>query len=230
MTGDSFKEKQSSYPRVKAALADKEAELRGLFASKGLNYPPRRIYIRAFKQERALELWIEEKPGSRYRLLKKYSFCTSSGGPGPKREIGDGQIPEGFYYVDRFNPVSNFHLSLGLNYPNESDRILGVQGRLGGDIFIHGGCASIGCVPITDEGIKELYIIAVQAHSAGQTRIPAHIFPRRFVGSNADVKPRSGESETTRELWNSLRRGFEYFETHRRPPQVTVDRRGRYVL
>ncbi len=44
---------------------------------------------------------------------------------GPKRMQGDYKVPEGFYYINEFNPKSSFHLSLGLNYPNASDRILG---------------------------------------------------------------------------------------------------------
>ncbi len=45
---------------------------------------------------------------------------------GPKTNAGsDYQVPEGFYYINEFNPKSSFHLSLGLNYPNASDRILG---------------------------------------------------------------------------------------------------------
>ena len=77
------------------------------------------------------------------------------GQPWPQATQGDSQVPEGFYHMDRFNPLSNFHLSLGVSYPNQSDRILGASGRLGGDIFIHGDCVTIGCVPITDEGIRE---------------------------------------------------------------------------
>jgi murein L,D-transpeptidase YafK len=95
--------------------------------------------------------------------IKTYTVCATSGLIGPKRMQGDLQIPEGFYYIDRFNPYSNFYLSLGINYPNTSDRILGDKNNLGGDIFIHGDCVTIGCLPITDSEIKELYIFCVEA-------------------------------------------------------------------
>ena len=71
-----------------------------------------------------------------------------SGTMGPKRLQGDYQVPEGFYYINEFNPNSNYHLHLGLNYPNASDKILSDSLRPGGDIYIHGSCVSIGCIPL----------------------------------------------------------------------------------
>lgn len=47
-----------------------------------------------------------------------------SGSIGPKRSEGDNQVPEGFYYINEFNSRSNYHLALGLNYPNASDKVL----------------------------------------------------------------------------------------------------------
>ncbi|HET9532720.1 MAG TPA: L,D-transpeptidase family protein, partial [Blastocatellia bacterium] len=149
----------------------------------------------------------------RFQMVKQYAFCASSGGLGPKRRQGDGQIPEGFYHIDRFNPVSNFHLSLGINYPNRSDRILGGAGRMGGDIFIHGGCATIGCVPITDDGIKELYIVAVAARSYGQSAIPVHIFPTKLdsAGMKRLERKFNGEARLL-DFWLNLKLGFDFFE------------------
>ena len=95
-----------------------------------------RIYLRAFKDEKKIELWAKNFTDSKYKLIKVYKICRTSGDLGPKREQGDRQIPEGFYHINRFNPYSNFLLSLGLNYPNKSDRILGEKGNLGNDIFI----------------------------------------------------------------------------------------------
>jgi murein L,D-transpeptidase YafK len=163
--------------------------------------------------------------------LKEYPFCNSSGALGPKRRQGDGQIPEGFYHIDRFNPLSNFHLSLGINYPNQADRIRGGSGDLGGDIFIHGGCVTIGCVPITDELIKEVYLIAVEAKTAGQGRIPVHIFPARMGAKG--MRQLEGAASGNQELldfWRNLKSGYDSFEQNRRLPSVTVDRQGRYVV
>ncbi|MCI0488883.1 MAG: hypothetical protein L0229_20010 [Blastocatellia bacterium] len=230
-SAQSFKAQQLKYSRVKNALAEKEALIKEMFRRKKLPYPPTKIFIRIFKRERIVEVWAGRSRESQLEMLKAYNFCATSGSLGPKRRMGDGQIPEGFYYIDRFNPVSNFHLSLGVNYPNQSDRTLGVKGRLGGDIFIHGDCVTIGCVPITDDGIKELYLIAVEARSSGRSRIPVHIFPSRFDRNGMkQLESYSLNNETLRNFWMNLKEGYDFFERHRRLPTITVDQRGRYIV
>src|SRR5207244_11578237 len=95
----------------------------------------------------------------------------------PKRRFGDEQVPEGFYELDWFNPQSNFYLSLHINYPNASDRILSSRQNPGGDIFLHGNCASIGCIPVTDDGIKAVYWLAVLVHNQNQQHLPIEFYP-----------------------------------------------------
>jgi murein L,D-transpeptidase YafK len=70
--------------------------------------------------------------------------------------------------------------SLGLNYPNASDRLLSDSLQPGGDIYIHGSCVTTGCIPITDGQIEELYVLTAYAKNRGQDFIPVHIFPVRF--------------------------------------------------
>src|SRR5690606_17823468 len=82
--------------------------------------------------------------------------------------------------INHFNPVSNFYLSLGVSYPNASDRILSDRAAPGGAIYVHGNCVTLGCIPITDDKIKELYVMAVEAKNNGQQKIPIHIYPRRL--------------------------------------------------
>jgi len=230
-SAQNFKAQQSRYPRVKAAMAEKEPSIKLLFRQKKIPFPPSRIFLRAFKREQSLELWASRTASGEFEFLKEYRFCASSGTLGPKRRQGDSQIPEGFYRIDRFNPVSNFHLSLGVNYPNKSDRIIGGNGNLGGDIFIHGDCVTIGCIPITDEWIKELYLIAVETKSAGQTNIPVHIFPAKLDSKGIARLEREFASNTDIwRFWMNLKEGYDYFEKHRRLPAITVDRRGRYII
>lgn len=123
----------------------------------------RPIVIIGVKDEQRLELWKETEPG-RLNLLKSYPFAGSSGQAGPKLERGDGQIPEGIYEITSLNPNSFFHLSLRLSFPNEFDRqMAAADGRtdLGDDIFIHGSHATVGCIPIGDDAIEEVfYLIA----------------------------------------------------------------------
>src|SRR5438094_7344225 len=64
------------------------------------------------------------------------------------------------------NPNSVAHLSLALDYPNDYDRTRAAEdGRdtLGGDIMIHGGSMSSGCVAIGDEAAEELFVLAADA-------------------------------------------------------------------
>jgi murein L,D-transpeptidase YafK len=230
-TPDTFKLQQMRFQRVREASNLKEASLRQLFAKRKLDYPPSRLLIRAFKRERLLQVWVGDAGASPLSLAAEYRFCATSGTLGPKRRMGDNQIPEGFYVIDRFNPVSNYHLSLGVNYPNASDRILGAKGRLGGDIFIHGGCATIGCIPITDDGIRELYLLAIEARSAGRADIQVHIFPSQMNerGMTQLRREYAGDARLI-EFWENLKPGYDLFEKNRKPPLVTVDRGGKYLF
>jgi murein L,D-transpeptidase YafK len=226
----SFKTEQIKFSRVKAAFAEKELLLKESFKQKGLAYPPKRIFIRAFKREQILELWTAERDGGEFHLLKEYKICANSGVLGPKRKEGDRQVPEGFYFIDVFNPLSNYHLSMRVNYPNQSDRILGAGNRLGGDIYIHGNCVTIGCIPLTDEGIKELYPLAVEAKAAGQRAIPVHIFPARLNQEGMQRLKKDFADKALQDFWDNLIPGYDFFEKHHRLPTITVNRDGRYAI
>ncbi|MDR0660921.1 MAG: L,D-transpeptidase family protein [Prevotellaceae bacterium] len=171
----SFKERQKKYPRVRQAYADKEKVAEKSLADNGIKASTLQPHLRTFKQEKELQVWAKNKNDEKYTLIKTYKFRSLSGALGTRRKQGDRQVPEGFYRIDRFNPYSNFYLSLGISYPNKSDQVLGVKGKPGGDIFIHGDCATIGCIPITDDKIKELYVYCVEAKN-NNTLIPVTIF------------------------------------------------------
>jgi len=227
----SFRAEQRRYPRVRAAYAAVESRLRQRCDAAELPWPPRRIFLRAFKREGRLEVWGSASATSPFRLITAYAVCAASGTLGPKRHQGDRQVPEGVYQVDRFNPASRFHLSLGIDYPNRSDRIRKDRPDPGGDIFIHGSCVTIGCLPITDEKIRELYILAVEARHAGQRRIPVHIFPTRLDDAGwAWLQERYAQDPHRLAFWRELRPVFAYFERHRQVPRPVIDGQGRYVL
>lgn len=223
-----FKDEQMRFPRFSQASREKEASLRALFSRRGLRYPPEKIYLRAFKAEGVLELWAKPYGTEKYTLIKSYDVCMKSGELGPKRHAGDNQVPEGFYYIDRFNPESAYYLSLGLNYPNGHDR---QHGWDGGDIFIHGACITEGCIPITDDKIKELYLIAAEVRAGGQERIPVHVFPARMdeEGFRRLVLHYKGDRELAA-FWQNLKVGFDIFDKTRCVPEVGVDGEGRYVF
>lgn len=176
----SFIDFQKSFPRPADALKRKEDTLQRQFEEKGLKWPAKYVYLRSFKYDSQLEVWVKNELSEPFKLFKKYRVCALAGTLGPKRIEGDYQVPEGFYYINEFNPRSSYHLSLGLNYPNESDKMLSDAIMPGGGIFIHGSCVTVGCIPLTDDKIEEVYIVAAHAKDEGQEFIPVHIFPVRY--------------------------------------------------
>ncbi len=222
---------QRASPKLGDLLHRKEDTLMKQFKEKGLVWPARFVYIRSFKYDSQLEVWVKATQQERYKLFKTYKICAMAGTLGPKRMQGDYQVPEGFYYINEFNPRSEYHLSLGLNYPNASDRMLSDSTQPGGQIFIHGSCVTTGCIPITDGQIEELYILCSYAKDMGQDFIPVHIFPVNFNN------PRSVDylnkylltfSEYT-PFAKSMRSAFYYFEKYREVPFVMVNGKGEYV-
>ena len=229
LTLSDFKSEQLKNSRVKAAYQEKEGSAQSLLENHGIKINTIEIFIRAFKKEKVLELWGKNQADEKFKVIKRYDFCESSGELGPKRRQGDWQIPEGFYTIDRFNPWSKFHLSLGINYPNRSDRILADKQDPGGDIFIHGNCVTIGCIPITDDKIKELYLFAVEAKNNGQDRIPVHIFPGRLGREEFEkLREEYAKDKELIDFWTNLEEGYTYFEKSRVLPQITVSKDGAY--
>src|SRR5689334_6638384 len=117
----SFKETQRTHSHVKTAYAEKESDIKKYFSDQKISFEKFTVFLRAFKKEEKLEVWVKEKGKQEFVLLQTYDFCTTSGVLGPKRIEGDRQIPEGVYQINHFNPLSSYYLSLGLNYPNASD-------------------------------------------------------------------------------------------------------------
>jgi murein L,D-transpeptidase YafK len=228
----SFIDYQRSFPRPQEAMDRKMEALRKQFVEKKLSWPARFIYLRSFKYDSQLEVWVKDKASDPFVHFKTYSICALAGSLGPKRVQGDFQVPEGFYYINEFNPNSNYYLSLGLNYPNASDKILSDALKPGGEIYIHGSCVTVGCIPITDQQIDELYVLATVARDQGQHYIPVHIFPCRF-----DV-PKSVEylNNLTREdlalksFSEKLEQAFIYFQRTKRLPVVMITEDGNYHI
>jgi len=229
ISAQTFYQKQVSTSRVKVAKKETDTSLKALFENKNLNYPPKEVFIRIFKEEFELELWTKNQDTKQYQLVKNFEVCSMSGELGAKRREGDSQVPEGFYYIDYYNPYSSYFLSVRINYPNKSDRILGYKPSLGNNICIHGDCVSIGCISITDPQIKELYWLLIQAKGQGQKNIPVHIFPNRLNKLNySKLQTDFKDSPEKLALWQNLKQGYAYFENLRKLPQITVDKKGLY--
>ena len=223
---------QRSFPVFNEALKRKEDTLMKQFEEKKLVWPAKYIYIRSFKYDSQLEVWVKQEKNDPFKLFKTYKICALAGTLGPKRLAGDYQVPEGFYYINEFNPRSNYHLSLGLNYPNISDRMLSDSLQPGGDIYIHGSCVTTGCIPITDTQIEELYILATQAKQMGEDFIPVHIFPVSFKTprSNYYLAMYQKDFPEYKRMADKLRQVYYYFEKHKNLPVIMVNEKGEYVF
>lgn len=214
----------SEPPRVVEARRAAEPELARLHRVAGV---PRGgvIFLRAFKREREVEVWVAPDSKTPMTRLEVIPVLAASGVLGPKSRQGDLQVPEGHYHIDRFNPQSRFLLSLGLNYPNASDRRrIANQDRergemtadLGGDIFIHGKQASIGCLALGDPAIQRLYVLAWDAHLAGQRKIPVAIYPFRFGKGWRSVR---AELPQWMPLWERMATASARFDRERLLPR-----------
>jgi murein L,D-transpeptidase YafK len=114
------------------------------------------------------------------QVLKEYDISLGFTAAGHKQFEGDGKTPEGAYYITHRNPRSDYHLSLGISYPNEADRAYASSKgkRPGGDIFIHGhtgykgnrGDWTAGCIAVRNREMEEIY-------SMVQPRTPIVIYP-----------------------------------------------------
>ncbi|MEH6772615.1 MAG: L,D-transpeptidase family protein [Cereibacter changlensis] len=102
------------------------------------------------------------------RVLKQYDVALGFMPVGHKQFEGDGKTPEGGYWIDRTNPDSKYHLSLGVSYPNvyDTEMALLANKKPGGDIFIHGAGKyrgsnkvdwTAGCIAVTNKEIEEIY-------------------------------------------------------------------------
>ncbi len=171
------------------------------------------VFIRIFKQESELELWMQRK--EQWVLLDIFGICRWSGSLGPKLKEGDRQSPEGFYNVrlGSLNPRSNFYQSFNLGFPNAFDR---AHGRTGSFLMVHGRCSSIGCYAMTDPGIEVIYALVEAALRAGQKSVPVHAFPFRMSEGNLR---RHAESRWI-DFWQDLKPAYDAFNVTGKVPRI----------
>jgi len=228
----SFIDYQRTYPTVATALKLKEDTLRNQFARAGLQWPVKQLYIRSFKYDSQMEVWVRSSNDSQFKLFKTYRVCAMAGAIGPKRLEGDYQVPEGFYNISEFNPRSSYHLSIGINYPNPSDRVLSDSLKPGGEIYIHGNCVTIGCIPLQNDQIEELYILAAMAKSQGQDFIPVHIFPIRYNNRKSFeyLARTTKDNQDLQRFAIRIKEVYDYFEEKKKLPLIFINKKGDYVV
>ena len=209
--------------RVAHAKAARKDTVIELFKQAGVTFPAKHVLFRVFKAERQFEVWAGDGEHELSRIAS-YGICAASGALGPKRNEGDRQVPEGFYEISYYHPTSAYYLAAMVNYPNASDKLRGGP-KPGSDILIHGHCASIGCIAMTDERIEEIYLIGWSAFMLGQ-KTHVHIFPSR----DFDGLLKNPRHEANHAFWQELRPGFDAFESTHRIPRIKVAKDGRYEL
>lgn len=203
---------------VEASLAHLTPELAPL----GLK-PGDPVFLRAFKEESELEIWMKPDQDPHYVLFKVHRLAASAGQAGPKLREGDGQAPEGFYSAkaSSMRPETRHYLGIDLGYPNEYDR---EQGRTGSDLLIHAGAGAGGAYALAPEAMNEVYALADAAFRGGQSDVAIHLFPFRLTDARMDkvwAKPSRWTDE-----WVKLKEGYDFFENVRQPPLVGVEGEG----
>jgi hypothetical protein len=125
-----------------------------------ISFPPTHLTLVVLKEEKRLEIWGADNQTNWYPI-GTYTVLAASGKEGPKRKRGDRQVPEGEYPITALNPQSSNHLSLKVGYPDAEDisHSKVPRKKMGGDIYIHGDDASIGCVAIGDAAIEEVFTL-----------------------------------------------------------------------
>lgn len=220
---------RSGFPRVEQAAKNTQPVLEKLALNQGLSLPLQNIFIRAFKEEKILEVWGSN--ANEWKLIKRYEICTVPGKIGPKIKQGDKQVPEGWYKIDSINPNSSFHLSLRINYPNAADSVRSKNEKdPGGDIFIHGDCYSVGCLPIQDEPMEEVFWLIVQSlYAFPHCEIPVLILPFDLNNEEKYSKYTNSFPQNI-SLWEELKSIQLYFEEFGLLPEVRVSEEGQYLI
>lgn len=223
----SFLKQQLKYPKVKQSYNEKWTAISANLKAKGIDSANYKILIRIFKEDKLLEVWLKNKKTDKYVLYGNYAICRNSGILGPKRQEGDYQVPEGFYTVNFFNAFSDYYLGMQINYPNQSDLILGKK-PYGGQIMIHGNCVTIGCIPITDDKIKEVYLLCLFSKGAGN-EVAVDCYPFKLDDKKLEAAKKTYDKNLIN-FWSNLKIVYDYFEQKHLLPVIRLDKNGAYEI
>ena len=199
--------------------------LRGQFTDLGLELGDP-VYMRVFKEESELEVWIKSRHELQYVLFKIFRLTHCAGKPGPKLREGDGQAPEGFYFASSgsMRPDTRHYLGIDLGFPNAYDK---ESGYTGSDLMIHGGANAAGAFALSPRDIEEVYTVVEASLEGGQKMTPINVFPFRMTDKRMD---QAWEwNPVCLYFWVNLKEGYDFFENVRQPPLVEMAS-GRYAF
>jgi murein L,D-transpeptidase YafK len=211
-----------------------------LIGDQGLVYSNIDMLLRVFKKDLNVSLWIRpHNTGQAYRMLKTYEITDSIVSMlGPKSILGDQLTPEGIYTLEFYPSFrwSDFYLAFKVSYPNDADeqrrRFWGIEGKAGGAINLHGCCVSIGCIPVGNPAIEELFFL-FRANQENGSEIPIHIFPFKFRTEQGRrlLKIYENSKKSYYDFWQGLIDIDEAFLLNKQIPLIKVDPiTGYYVL
>jgi murein L,D-transpeptidase YafK len=150
-----------------------------------ITFPVANARIVVKKKERQLTLFSGDKS------LKTYRIALGRNPAGAKESKSDGRTPSGDYYICTRQDGSQYHLFLGLNYPNAQDAEKGWKAKrineatykamaqaeenrkapdwttpMGGAIGIHGRGSkrdwTLGCIALEDSDVEEIWVATAQ--------------------------------------------------------------------
>ena len=189
-------------------LTSKQKLFRHLADSKFIRYP-KKLTLIGLKHEKVLEVWGEDR--GKQHLITTYPFTAFSGILGPKFKEGDRQIPEGIYGISHLNPKSKFHLSMRVTYPNAFDKKMAKKEKrtnLGGEIMIHGSNRTIGCIPIGDEHIEELYFLV---EKVGMQHVKVILSPIDFRKTTVNITKKN-KHPWLKELYAKIKKEMKSYQ------------------
>jgi hypothetical protein len=158
--------------------------IRKQFQRAKATYPPKHTSWICLKQEKIVLIFAKGEDG-KMKQITAYPIVASSGALGPKLQEGDLQVPEGFYKPTNLD--AGTHLCTWVNYPNRTDQAnakLDHRTKLGGNIQIHEGVLSTGCVVLDHDAMAELFILA---HDTGCQNADLIMAPCNLVAKNPDL-------------------------------------------
>lgn len=221
-----FKTCQLKNQKVKDAYDTKWNMLKAEMKGSKINADEFDIYIRALKADKVVEVWMRNKSEVKYHLFKTYAICSN--GLESNNSDVENQMPEGFYQIELFNPKSNYYLSMQINYPNNSDIMLNKKDNAYDEIMLNGDCATINGLSMTNDAIKELYVLCLEVRNRNKP-IYIDIYPTKLSDENFKMLE-ANHSKSQLSFWKTLKPMYDYFEENKLLPGISLDKKGHYVL
>jgi len=197
-----------------------------------LTYNSLDVLLIGYKNELELQLWVRARnSNSKYLRLKSFNITDSNVAClGPKSVLGDNLTPEGVYSVEFYSSLkwSDFYLAFRVSYPNDADiarrNYWGISAKPGGDINIHGCCISIGCIPIGNPDMEELFLL-IRANQKNGSAVKILIFPFKFddLATKGRFINQYRDEVLLLGFWQSLERIHHYFLGSCQLPRVGFD-------